>query len=1044
MALSSKYIQFTKATGTGVQTVSTVGFRGKAIFLWTTFQTALGGTTSALLSLGMSDGILQSCRFVNHPGAEATTTGAQDEQTDYFIRKVSATSGATPTVQVAGIFTGFTDDGFTINFTTNDGSAAICHAVILGGDIEAQFSHVKMDCAAGESIDVTDIAFRPSAYIVMGGAADEFGGGDYSVGAPYGSIHGFGFSNASDNVSGWTLGISGGVADTYRGQMLSKVASVRAVTGSPALALMDARITANLDNGYTITRDVANAGTEPVQHVMCLKGVQFALGSFTAPLTAIDKVLTVPFEPDLIITQTMGIPSSENTSGMGLTIGSWQRADNESGGTYIGGVDAANPSSYRRGTFEDLIIEHRNPSTGTVTIAAAVDDTDDVSVTFGFTTVTGNADEILYMCLAASETVRGSFVAGENTTVRGSRAAAFGLDGNTNVHDEEGKLKVFGKFEATDDSVFRGNLEVDGDLTVAGSSPIGSGAGGAVAFIEEQSPSGTGTLTFSNLGAYTHLELRWNARGDEAAISSTLGMRFNGDTGANYDSERMQAFGSTATATEGLAATSANIGTVTAASGTGAGMSSSGVISILDYLGTVFQKNGIAIAAIHRATSTGNTGQQTLGFAWRNTAAISSITILLSGGNFVAGSKFSLYGVGRAGNGGGGQDESVVAASSESVSNNTLQDDNELLLPVIANAVYIVELVCFFTTGTSTTPDVQAGFTCPAGATMLYSVVGYSTTATTNEGLALTSNQLADTTPTGPNTRGVLSTATTGTSPYILKGVLRMSSVGGTLQFQFAQSVSTGGTPLVREANSYLRITKVQGSSVENVIITPGTVAALPAAAVPGRIYLPTDGMQLYRDTGSVWQPWGPLFPLTLPVSGDFAWVNQGGASVDVTYGGVHLIAPAASAFNVRLRKKTAPSTPYTITAAFLLAPISLNYQTVGICFRQSSDGKIHAMGISTGTAAVEINSAKYTSATVFSAVYSSRSIAGWSGIVFLRIADNGTNRICSFSADGQHFTQFHSIGRTDFLTADEVGFFCNDETNVYDLGATLLSWKQA
>jgi hypothetical protein len=58
------------------------------------------------------------------------------------------------------------------------------------------------------------------------------------------------------------------------------------------------------------------------------------------------------------------------------------------------------------------------------------------------------------MALAATEPVRGSFVAGEKTTVRGSRAAAFGLDGNTNVHDEEGKLKIFGNFEVTGEVTF--------------------------------------------------------------------------------------------------------------------------------------------------------------------------------------------------------------------------------------------------------------------------------------------------------------------------------------------------------------------------------------------------------------------------------------------------------------------------------------------------------------------------------------------------------------------------------------------------------------
>jgi hypothetical protein len=55
------------------------------------------------------------------------------------------------------------------------------------------------------------------------------------------------------------------------------------------------------------------------------------------------------------------------------------------------------------------------------------------------------------------------FVWGVNTKVKASRAVAFGLDGNTNVLEDEGKFKIFG------------DLEVTGDFTVP-SSLSGSGA----------------------------------------------------------------------------------------------------------------------------------------------------------------------------------------------------------------------------------------------------------------------------------------------------------------------------------------------------------------------------------------------------------------------------------------------------------------------------------------------------------------------------------------------------------------------------------------
>lgn len=466
MAFNSKYLQFAKNTGTGVQTVTGVGFTGKALLLWSTFQTAAGATTAAMMCLGMTDGVLQSVRFIHHPGAEAATTSAQAEQTDHIVFKVGATSGATPTVQVAGVFGAFNSDGFTINWTTNDGNADILHAIVLGGDIEAAFRQVKITGNSGTSIDVTDVDFRPSSYVVMGGAADEFGTGDYNLGAPFGSLHGFGFSNAVDNICSWTLGLgTGGAADCYKGQMTDAVASVRAANTAGAGSLMDARITASLNNGFTITRDVGTSANQPVQHVLCLKGVRFALGSFTAPLTAINKVVTLPFEPDVFVVQSIGAAASENMAGMGLSLGAWHRADDASGGVWIGGVDAANPSEYRRSTYEDLLIETRNPSGGAAVMQASVVSSSATDVTLDFDAVSGSSDAIIYMAMAATEPIVGVAVFGVKTTVTATRAIAFGLDNNTNVHNEAGKHKVFGKIEATE------TIQV-GDVTAVGATKL--------------------------------------------------------------------------------------------------------------------------------------------------------------------------------------------------------------------------------------------------------------------------------------------------------------------------------------------------------------------------------------------------------------------------------------------------------------------------------------------------------------------------------------------------------------------------------------------
>ena len=222
---------------------------------------------------------------------------------------------------------------------------------------------------------------------------------------------------------------------------------------------------------------------------------------------------------------------------------------------------------------------------------------------------------------------------------------------------------------------------------------------------------------------------------------------------------------------------------------------------------------------------------------------------------------------------------------------------------------------------------------------------------------------------------------------------------------------------------------------------------------MPGRLFIPSNGYYLERDTGSAWSPWGPLYTFTVPVDGDFAWINQGGASVSAVNGGIFLRAPATADSSLRIRKKTAPITPYTITAAVLLKfPTWINtgeFPTAGLCWRESSSGKIITMGIYlSGTdGLLRLQLGKWDSPTAFSAG-GNYALGGchhlYGAVIWFRLEDDGTNRKVYCSMDGINFlTADHSVGRTDYMTANEVGFFVNAGQATFDAGITLLSWLQ-
>jgi hypothetical protein len=186
-------------------------------------------------------------------------------------------------------------------------------------------------------------------------------------------------------------------------------------------------------------------------------------------------------------------------------------------------------------------------------------------------------------------------------------------------------------------------VDATGRVTAAAN---GSGSTGSVITkISEATPSGTGVVTFSSLGSYRSLRITAMGRGTDAATSVLVKVTFNGDTAANYQNERLYGVGNTPNAATAGASEAYIYGADLAAGGAPASVPSSFALYIPDYANTTFFKTTLGEYNLRNGTSfTTNYFRFLVGSWWSSTAAITSVTLTLSAGNWVAGSRITLWG----------------------------------------------------------------------------------------------------------------------------------------------------------------------------------------------------------------------------------------------------------------------------------------------------------------------------------------------------------------------------------------------------------------
>jgi len=142
------------------------------------------------------------------------------------------------------------------------------------------------------------------------------------------------------------------------------------------------------------------------------------------------------------------------------------------------------------------------------------------------------------------------------------------------------------------------------------------------------------TVTFNSFSGYTDLIIVTNVK---STSTENMSLRFNSDTGNNYSRTVLSGNGSSA-----VGAGQSNVSSI----GTdyngyfdGSDFNQAKIIQIMNYANSTTYKT--CLIRSNRAQS----GTDAIVGLWRNTNAITSITLGANSLNFVSGSTFTLYGI---------------------------------------------------------------------------------------------------------------------------------------------------------------------------------------------------------------------------------------------------------------------------------------------------------------------------------------------------------------------------------------------------------------
>jgi hypothetical protein len=181
----------------------------------------------------------------------------------------------------------------------------------------------------------------------------------------------------------------------------------------------------------------------------------------------------------------------------------------------------------------------------------------------------------------------------------------------------------------------------------------------------------------------------------------------------------------------------------------------------------------------------------------------------------------------------------------------------------------------------------------------------------------------------------------------------------------------------------------------------------------------------------------------------DFTWVNQGTSTAVDQNGTIYVRIPTSGGENVRILKRTASGTPWSVITAIQPWGFRENVPNCGLIARESGTGKFIMASINAESGNVFCVAVYYmNSVTSFNSAALVRTKTLLYGrYVWLKLQDTGTNIVFSASNDGVEWHQVFSASRTAFLAGgpDEYGFYVNNNAStLYEMAMRVAHWSES